>query len=107
MVKIFMVNKDWIEKANRVQPGLARRYVHNANFENAHHYNLLSGKDKPFQASKFANLVIDGKIEDPECLKWLNDIMGEKKIMHDMSYISENKKTKEIIDEEKKSYFDL
>lgn len=98
---------NWIEKANRVQPGLARRYVHNANFENAHHYNLLSGKDKPFQASKFANLVIDGKIEDPDCLKWLNDIMGEKKITHDMSYISEHVKTKDVIDEEKKSYMDI
>lgn len=98
---------DGIEKANRVQPGLARRYVHNANFENAHHYNLLSGKDKPFQASKFANLVIEGKIEDPDCLKWLNDIMGEKIITHDMSYISEYEKTKDIIDEEKKSYIDL
>jgi predicted ATP-dependent endonuclease of OLD family len=93
-------------EANKIEGGLARRYVHNANFENAHKYNLLSGKDKPLQAYKFAQLI---KREDPmpDCLKWLDDIMGEQKILHDDNYIEQNKKTLEQIKNDEKSYKDL
>lgn len=92
--------------ANKIEDGLARRYVHNANFENAHKYNPHSGKDKPLQAYKYAQRI---KRQDPipDCLKWLDDIMGEQKILHDDNYIEQNKKTLEEIKNEVKSYKDL
>lgn len=98
---------DLVVKANEVQMGLARRYVHNANFENAHKYKLLDGKNKPLQASKFVNEVIAGKIENPDCKKWLDDIMGAKSLVHDMNYIDHVKKTKADIEDEEKTYISL
>lgn len=86
---------DWVEEANREQPGLARRYVHNANFENAHKYKLLNGANKPLQASKFVDKVIKGEIKDPDCKKWLDDIMGFKSVTHDMDNINSVKKSLE------------
>lgn len=93
--------------ANQVQSGLARRYVHNANFENAHKYNLLQGANKPLQASKFVDKVINGTIENPDCKKWLDDIMGSKSVVHDMDYINRVKKTLEVIQSEEKDYVSL
>ena len=81
--------------------------MHNANFENAHKYNLLSGKDKPLQASKFVNKVIRGEIINPDCKKWLDDIMRSKSIIHDMDYINRVKKSKEDIKKEESSYCSL
>lgn len=98
---------DLVEKANAVQSGLARRYVHNANFENAHKYNLLSGKDKPLQASKFVDKVIRGEIINPDCKIWLDDIMGVKSIVHDMDYINRIKKSNDDIKNEECSYCSL
>lgn len=95
-----------VDKANLKEPDLARRYVHNANFENAHKYNLLSGKDKPLQAYKFVS-QINRNGEIPDCLRWLDDILGNQEILHDSDYIEANKKTLEQIIEEKKSYSDL
>lgn len=95
-----------IEEANRVEQGLARRYVHNANFENAHKYNLLSGKDKPLQAYKFSQTIatID---DDVDCLKWLKDYLGPQEINHDMAYIQAVAKTTKMIKEEEATYRDL
>ncbi|MCH3923492.1 MAG: AAA family ATPase [Bacteroidales bacterium] len=93
-----------VEEANKQKQGLSKRYVHNANFENAHKYKLVHGKDKPLQAFRFAKSIINRQGEIPDCLKWLDDIMGSKEIIHDMNYIESNKKTIEQIEEEKKSY---
>lgn len=95
-----------IERANKIESGLARRYVHNANFENAHKYNLLSGKDKPLQAFRFAQTIQDIHA-DVDCLKWLNDYLGDQQINHDMDYINNNAKTKQKIEEEEKGYTNL
>lgn len=98
---------DLVEEANREQPGLARRYVHNANFENAHKYKLLNGANKPLQASKFVDKVIKGEIKDPDCKKWLDDIMGSKSVTHDMAYINSVKKSLDEIKKEEETYMSL
>ncbi|WP_308597081.1 AAA family ATPase [uncultured Parabacteroides sp.] len=106
----WMLNQkigDLVEYANKVMPGLARRYVHNANFENAHKYKLLAGKNKPLQASKFVNRIISGQIVEPDCKKWLDDIMGGKKIVHDMNYINSIKKNFNDIKNDEKDYMSL
>ena len=82
---------DKIEKANEEKQGLARRYVHIKNFEDAHGIKLSGGKDKPLKAYKFVQSVNrDEKI--PDCLRWLDDIIEKKEILHDMNYIQSNKK---------------
>ena len=93
-----------VENANNLEKGLACRYVHNANFENAHAYNLLSGKDKPLQAYKFVQTINKDAVDIPDCLMWLDDYLGERKIIHDMKYIDDNKKTIEQIQKEEMSY---
>lgn len=95
-----------IVEANNLEPGLARRYVHNANFENAHKYNLLAGRDKPLQAYKFAQTIktIDDEVD---CLKWLKDYLGEQIIQHDMAYVTGVAKTCDQINFEKVQYRDL
>lgn len=98
---------DLVVKANEEQAGLARRYVHSANFENAHKYKLQDGKNKPLQASKFVNEVIAGKIVNPDCKKWLDDIMGAKNLLHDMNYIDSVKKTIAQMKDEEKTYISL
>lgn len=95
---------DLVERANQIEEGLSCRYVHNANFENAHAYNLLSGKDKPLQAYKFVQTINKDAVDIPDCLMWLDDYLGERKIIHDMKYIDDNKKTIGQIREEEKSY---
>lgn len=95
-----------VVEANQLEAGLARRYVHNANFENAHKYNLLAGKDKPLQAYKFAQTIktIDDEVD---CLKWLNDYLGDQAILHDMAYVMRVAKTSQQIKDEKVTYKDL
>lgn len=95
---------DLVENANAVQKGLARRYVHIANFENAHGYHLLKGKDKPLQAYKFAKTILDLNEPAPDCLRWLDDFVRDGTIIHDMNYIESNKKTAEQISEEENNY---
>jgi predicted ATP-dependent endonuclease of OLD family len=80
-----------IEEANKIKPNLARRYVHITNFETAHSITLSGGKDKPLQAYKFVKQV-DRNKEVPDCLKWLDDIVGKQEILHDLDYIDKNKK---------------
>jgi predicted ATP-dependent endonuclease of OLD family len=78
-----------VEAANATKSGLAKRYVHIRNFEDAHNIRLSGGKDKPLQAYKFVKEVKnEGEILD--CLKWLNDIVGGQEILHDMNYIETN-----------------
>lgn len=93
-----------VEMANKLENGLACRYVHNANFENAHAYNLLGGKDKPLQAYKFVQTINKDAVDIPDCLLWLDDYLGERKIIHDMKYIDDNKKTIEQIQKEEITY---
>lgn len=96
-----------VEEANKKESELACRYVHIANFENAHGYNLLSGKDKPLLAYKFAKTINDKDTNTPDCLKWLIDFIENKRIIHNMDYININKKTIKQIEEEKNNYIDL
>ena len=96
-----------VEQANREQEGLARRYVHNANFENAHKYNLLGGKEKPLQAYKFAQTIQNREGSIPDCLKWLDDYCGDQQIVHDMAYIENIKKDLAQIKVEESTYLTL
>lgn len=98
---------DLVVQANQEHPGLARRYVHNANFENAHKYNLLNGKEKPFLAFKFAQKIQNREGDIPDCLKWLDDYCGEQQIIHDMEYIEVNKKELTQIEREEDTYITL
>lgn len=95
-----------VQTANSTEQGLARRYVHNANFENAHKYKLLSGKDKPLEAYKFAQQINRENVI-PDCLKWLDDILGDQTILHDDNYIEQNKKNLQQIEKEKNAYNEL
>jgi len=82
-----------IEEANKIKPNLARRYVHITNFETAHNITrLLGGKDKPLKAYQFVK-QIDRDKEVPDCLKWLDDIIGKQEVLHDMDYVENNKKS--------------
>lgn len=93
-----------VENANKIEQGLACRYVHIANFENAHGYRLSSGKDKPLHAYKFAQKIKKDEKNIPDCLKWLEDYLEKREIIHDMNYIDSNKKDFEQIKQEEKNY---
>ena len=92
-----------VNEANKIQEGFSRRYVHNANFENAHHYKVTDGKNKPLSAYRFVRHLLDNN-EEADCLKWLRDIMGKKEIVHDTEYLEANVKTREEIQAENESY---
>lgn len=79
---------DKVVEANTQQNGLARRYLHNTNFETAHGIQLSGGKDKPLKAYQFVNSITRDIHPIPDCLKWLDDILGEKVILHDMEFIN-------------------
>lgn len=80
-----------IEHANNIRLGLSRRYVHQQNFEDAHvrfDPNLdFSGKDKPFKAFEFAQTIDENS--EADCIKWLRDIVGDKEILHDQTYVEQ------------------
>ena len=80
-----------IENANNIRDGLARRYVHQLNFEDAHvrfDPNLdFSGKDKPFKAFEFAQTIDESS--EADCIKWLRDIVGNKEILHNQDYVEQ------------------
>lgn len=42
-------------------------------------------KDKPLKAIRFVK-SIDREQEVPDCLKWLDDIVGKQEILHNMDY---------------------
>ena len=44
---------------------------------------------------------------NPDCKTWLDDIMGNKSVVHDMNYINSVKKTLEDIKREEKDYISL
>ena len=92
-----------VEAANIIENGLSNRYVHNANFENAHKYNLSNGKDKPLNAFLFVETIKDIN-QDVPCLNWLKDILGECKIRHDQEHVESIAKTIETIENDKKTY---
>lgn len=98
---------DLVVKSNNVIPGLARRYVHNANFEDAHKYKLCGGKDKPLQAFRFAQKVVNDDLQAVDCLTWLRDALGDKAILHDDNYVEKNKKTQNEIDADEATYIEL
>lgn len=79
-----------IEKANKQKAGLARRYVHIKNFEDAHGIPLAGNKGKPLSAYEFVKEISHD--DDKPCLNWLKDIIGNKEILHDQSYIKNNVK---------------
>lgn len=97
---------DLVEQANAVQQGLARRYVHNAYFENAHQYKLRHGKDKPLSAYKYAE-SITGEEPIPDCLKWLHDIMDDRAISFAPTVLEANAKTIASIKAENESFEEL
>jgi putative ATP-dependent endonuclease of the OLD family len=80
---------DKVQLANQLKEGLSRRYVHVTNFETAHNLLLKGAKDKPLKAYQFVQ-TINRNIETPDCLKWLDDILGAKSITHDMEYITKS-----------------
>jgi len=80
-----------VEEANKIKANLARRYVHIKNFEDAHGIELSNGKDKPLQAYRFVKKIVRSKSE-PDCLRWLDDILGNQEILHDMKYVESHKK---------------
>ena len=43
----------------------------------------------------------------PDCLKWLDDYLGEQSILHDIEYINKNNKTIDEIENDKKRYINL
>lgn len=77
---------DKVCESNKIREDLARRYVHFRNFEDAHGISLSGNKDKPLKAFQFAQ-GIDRSESIPDCLRWLDDILGNKEILHDMDYI--------------------
>ena len=85
---VWTLNKriwDKVEEANVMQMGLARRYVHIYNFEDAHRYEVNSSMGKPLAAYEYAKTInIDSNVD---CLKWLKDIVGNKEILHDQKFI--------------------
>ncbi|MFV5701729.1 ATP-dependent nuclease [Flavobacterium sp. XS2P12] len=80
---------DNVQIANKLKQGLSRRYVHTTNFEVAHNITLKGAKDKPLKAFQFVQ-TINRDSKTPDCLKWLDDILGAKSITHDMDYINKS-----------------
>ncbi len=80
---------DKIEIANEIENGLARRYVHNLNFEDAHirlDSDLdFSGKNKPYKAYQFAQTIT--MTSEADCMIFLKDIVENQDILHHQEYI--------------------
>ena len=76
---------DEIIKSNHKNKYLARRFVHNKNFEDAHNYKVNTSKGKPLSAFEFAVQI--QKESNLPCIEFLNDVFGEAKINHSQEYI--------------------
>lgn len=77
-----------IQKSNNSNyNGIARRYIHNKNFESAHPaYKLNIAKGKPLSAYEYAKtLNIDDYVP---CINIINDIIGAQTILHDNAYVN-------------------
>lgn len=75
-------DKIWnqIEESNRKYAGIARRYVHFRNFEDAHNYEYNRKLGKPLSAFRFAReITLDS---DVKCIEFLNDLFGNEEINH-------------------------
>lgn len=75
-----------IEEANNLREGMARRYVHVTNFEIAHNIQIRNNKNKPLEAFLFVS-NIQSVNDNADCLLWLNDIIKDKQIIHDINYV--------------------
>lgn len=76
-----------IQRSNKSIPGLARRFVHYRNFEEAHSYSPTPSKGKPLSAFEFArSLTLDSKLP---CIEFLMDLFGERIINHSQEYLLE------------------
>ena len=75
---------DKIETANAMKIGMARRYVHVENFENAHGIKL-TGKEKPLKAYEY--VITLSQDSDAACLNYLKDLLGDKILLHDNNFI--------------------
>ena len=75
------------ESNNSNYNGIARRYIHNKNFESAHPaYKLNIAKGKPLSAYEYAKtLNID---DDVPCINIINDIIGAQIILYDNAYVN-------------------
>lgn len=65
---------------------MARRYVHVTNFETAHNIQIRNNKNKPLEAFYFVS-KIQSVNDNVDCLLWLNDIIKDKQIIHDINYV--------------------
>jgi putative ATP-dependent endonuclease of the OLD family len=77
----------WIQilDSNNSIPGLARRFTHYLNFEDAHGYKENKSKGKPLSAYEFAqSITLDS---DLPCIEFLNDLFNHGKINHSQSEI--------------------
>lgn len=76
---------DQIIISNDKYPNIARRFVHNLDFEKAHGYKVNSKKGKPLSAFEFAkSLEIDSGLPSTEFLK---DLFTKRSINHSQDYI--------------------
>ncbi|WP_338631006.1 ATP-dependent nuclease [Clostridium baratii] len=67
--------------------GIARRYIHNKNFESAHPaYKLNMSKGKPLSAYEYAKSLKSS--DNVPCINIINDIVGAQKILHDDDYVN-------------------
>ncbi|EGT0695578.1 ATP-dependent endonuclease [Clostridium perfringens] len=67
--------------------GIARRYIHNKNFESAHPaYKLNMSKGKPLSAYEYAKTLKSS--DNVPCINIINDIVGAQKILHDDDYVN-------------------
>jgi predicted ATP-dependent endonuclease of OLD family len=73
-----------VEIANTSRLGIARRYVHNPNFELAHGVKL-TGKEKPLRAYEY--VITLSQDSDVPCLNYLKDLLGKKIILHDHDFV--------------------
>lgn len=76
---------DQIITSNDKYPHIARRFVHNLDFETAHGYKVNNKKGKPLSAFEFAkSLEIDSDLPATEFLK---DLFTTRSINHSQDYI--------------------
>lgn len=74
-----------IQKSNKIHNGIARRYTHYLNFEDAHDYKEDKIKGKPLSAFEYVQ-SITLETEVP-CVHFLKDLFEDGKINHTQNYI--------------------
>lgn len=76
-----------IIESNNNFPNIARRYLHNSNFEVAHNYEYDKNKGKPLSAYLYAKTI--DLSSDLPCIELLNDVFGDEIINHTQQYLDE------------------